>query len=76
MAAERAALQLMTCGFCGLVFDASAAEVACVGCPLAGGCHLVRCPRCGYEMPPESPVVNWVRRQVNRVRRQKRVEEI
>ena len=47
----------MKCGFCGYEFDASDAESACASCAMARGCHLVRCPRCGYEMPPEASLV-------------------
>ena len=52
----------MRCGFCGYLFDVGEAEVACSGCPLLRDCHLVRCPRCGYEMPPEAKLVAWLRR--------------
>ncbi len=52
----------MKCGMCGHEFDSSEAETSCGGCPMVKGCHLVRCPRCGYEMPPESMLVNWLRR--------------
>ncbi len=52
----------MKCGMCGYEFDAAQAETACGGCPLVRGCKLVRCPRCGYEMPPEAALVRWVRR--------------
>jgi hypothetical protein len=52
----------MKCGFCGYEFDPSAAQSSCGACPMAGGCHLIRCPRCGYEMPPESRLVGWLRK--------------
>ena len=52
----------MRCGFCGYEFDPTSAGAVCGGCPLAGNCHLVRCPRCGYEMPPEAKLVGWLRR--------------
>jgi len=52
----------MRCGFCGYEFDPADVEIACSGCPLAGDCHLIRCPRCGYEMPPEAKLVGWLRR--------------
>ena len=57
----------MKCGFCGHDFDPQAAEPACRSCPLARGCQLVRCPRCGYEMPPEAKLVRWVRKLRQRV---------
>jgi hypothetical protein len=52
----------MKCGFCQREFDPEAGVTACSGCPLAPGCHLVRCPHCGYEMPPEPRVIGWLRR--------------
>jgi len=58
----------MKCDFCGHEFDLADAESACVGCPLARGCHLVRCPRCGYEMPPEAKLVSWLRKLRQRQR--------
>lgn len=51
----------MRCGFCGYEFDPTEADAACAGCPLVGDCHLIRCPRCGYEMPPEAKLVSWLR---------------
>lgn len=52
----------MTCGMCGYHFDANDAVSYCRGCPLAGPCALVCCPRCGYETPPEPRLVRWARR--------------
>lgn len=41
----------MTCGFCQLEFEPDA-RLACGGCSqLSGGCRVVCCPRCHYEMP-------------------------
>jgi hypothetical protein len=39
------------CGFCGRSFAPDAGQPTCLSCPLKGGCHLVRCPHCGYENP-------------------------
>lgn len=50
----------MKCGFCGYEFDPAQANSACGRCPLVKGCHLVRCPRCGYEMPPEAKLIRWL----------------
>ncbi len=52
----------MRCSFCGHDFDPDEAESACKSCPMARGCHLVRCPHCGYEMPPEARLVKWIRK--------------
>ncbi len=52
----------MRCGLCGYEFEPSAANTACSGCPLVRGCRLVRCPRFGYEMPPESKLLSWLNR--------------
>ena len=40
----------MKCPLCGHEFDRQVAAEACAGCPVAGGCKLIRCPKCGYEM--------------------------
>ena len=53
--------QLTTCSFCGFEFDPNQAETACTACPLARGCRLVCCPRCGYQMPPEPKLIGWLR---------------
>ena len=52
----------MKCSFCGHEFQPDEAERACSGCPLVPGCHLLRCPRCGYEMPPEAKLVSLLRK--------------
>jgi hypothetical protein len=59
----------MRCGFCGYDLDPNEAESACKSCPLGQGCHLVRCPRCGYEMPPEARLVKWMRSLQRSLRR-------
>jgi hypothetical protein len=52
----------MHCSMCGHEFEPAEAGVACAGCPLVPGCHLLRCPRCGYEMPPEAKLVSLIRK--------------
>ena len=43
----------MKCGLCGHEF--SERDGICnSACPLAGGCSVVCCPRCGYGVPAES----------------------
>lgn len=49
----------MKCSFCGLKFREEDAQSACGSCSLAGGCKMIRCPRCGYEMAPEP---GWIKR--------------
>ncbi len=42
----------MICGFCGKEIDEARAGAACQKCPLGKSqCHLLKCPRCGYENP-------------------------
>ena len=45
---------IMTCPFCEQTFTAEESTASCTRCSLfgAGGCHKLRCPHCGYEMPP------------------------
>ena len=48
----------MTCSYCGASLDPIAARRACDACSLAGGgCRSVCCPRCGWEMPEEPPLL-------------------
>lgn len=56
----------MTCGLCGAEFDVTDADTACGRCPLVRECHLVRCPCCGYEMPPEAKLIGWWRKRRQR----------
>jgi hypothetical protein len=42
----------VTCALCGARFDGDAAGCR-PSCPLAGGCGVVCCPRCGYSFPRE-----------------------
>jgi hypothetical protein len=37
------------CAFCGFQFEKGDALTSCKGCPMAGACHKLRCPNCGYE---------------------------
>jgi hypothetical protein len=49
----------MKCSYCGLEFKEEDAQKGCSGCSLMKGCGMVRCPRCGYEMPSEP---KWIGR--------------
>jgi len=42
---------LLVCGFCAAEFRQDWGQPVCRACPLAGMCHMVRCPQCGYENP-------------------------
>lgn len=44
----------LTCSFCHHRFTQEESAVSCGKCSLfgAGGCKKLRCPQCGYEMPP------------------------
>jgi Fe2+ transport system protein FeoA len=49
------------CSMCGYVFDST--DQAChAACPLARGCRVICCPRCGYSMvdPAQSRITRWV----------------
>ena len=39
------------CALCGYEFSKDDGHTSCSGCPLAGACHMVKCPNCGYEVP-------------------------
>jgi hypothetical protein len=52
----------MICPLCGHRFTREQGTAACAGCPLARGCNLVRCPRCGYETVAESRLGRLLRK--------------
>ena len=58
----------MRCPLCGQEFASWESNSVCTRCPLAGGCHLTRCPRCGYEWAEESRLVSWFQRRWHRWR--------
>ena len=41
----------IVCGLCAHEFREDLGQPVCRACPLAGLCHQVRCPHCGYENP-------------------------
>jgi hypothetical protein len=45
---------MIHCPLCGLEYEATASPSSCQACPLARGCSMACCPRCGYKMPTES----------------------
>jgi len=50
----------MKCGLCGNEFDENQALCACKSCPMMKGCKLIKCPRCGFEMPPTPKMPKWL----------------
>ena len=59
----------MKCGLCQFEFNEdSAAKSACKGCLKFGTCRLVKCPKCGYEMPPEP---KWIKKLKEKFRKGK-----
>ena len=53
----------MICGFCNREFSEAQGEKNCQACSMFGGCKLVKCPYCGYEMPREAQIFKWLKRQ-------------
>lgn len=51
----------MKCSFCGHEFNQEEALKACHGCGISK-CKMIKCPKCGYEMPPEPGLVKLLRR--------------
>jgi rubredoxin len=41
----------MKCSLCGYRYTEEEGKPSCHGCPLKGGCDMLRCPVCGYEIP-------------------------
>jgi rubredoxin len=65
----------MRCAFCGFEFDPKRAQAACLACPLIKDCRLIRCPRCGYEMPPEAKLITWLRKMSNRLHQSSKMNQ-
>lgn len=64
---EEAEDRVVVCGMCGQSFVEDRGQPTCQGCPLASGCHFVRCPHCGFENPvaPQwlERLKDWLRRE-------------
>ncbi len=67
---------MIECSFCGNVFSEEEGACACGKCALFGGCRMIKCPRCGYEMPqiPKLPSLakllsKWGKRGADAARR-------
>lgn len=56
----------VACGLCGHRFAPAAETMGCPRCPMARGCAILCCPRCGYEFVTESRIVNFFRRLFSR----------
>jgi hypothetical protein len=46
------------CALCGARFTHG--PQACAACPLRPSCHVVQCPRCGYQFPRPSGLAAWL----------------
>jgi len=51
------------CPLCGVDF---AGENCHASCPMARGCSMIRCPRCGYEFVESGRFVDMLRRWIRR----------
>ncbi len=63
---------MTSCPFCGLEYNEEESVSACRQCPMSGGCDMLRCPRCGYEVPRRSRLlaaIESIGRKFNGVRR-------
>jgi len=49
------------CGFCAHEFTEEEAHKTCSKCAQFGGCKMVMCPRCGYEMPQTPKLIQMIR---------------
>jgi rubredoxin len=62
----------MICSFCTHSFTEEDGFKSCGKCASFGGCRLIKCPRCGYEMPQTPGLIkllqNWNRRRTDAAR--------
>lgn len=59
----------MTCAFCTFEFDEKLTRHSCSACLKLGSCSMVKCPRCGYESPPEP---EWIKKLNRLFQKEKR----
>lgn len=55
------------CTLCGAVFEPKA-EAMCSGCPFRKACKLICCPNCGFQIPADSKLTEWVKHKLDRQR--------
>jgi hypothetical protein len=60
----------MRCALCSHEFDA-ASQGCRPGCPLARGCGLLCCPRCGHSFPKETRLSAFVKRTLVKLERRR-----
>ena len=58
-----AAVQAVQCPLCSFEF-LPVGDACHIGCPLAGHCHMICCPNCGYQMvdATRSRLAGWLRK--------------
>ena len=53
---------MVRCGFCGHEFGEEEGIRGCGKCGKPRACHMIRCPRCFYENPPESKLATKLKK--------------
>ncbi len=53
------------CPMCATDFDGNTCPS---NCPMATGCNMVRCPRCGHEFVDEGMVASFVKNLLERIK--------
>ena len=61
--------QSLTCPMCSARFSEQESATSCANCSLfgAGGCHMLRCPHCGYELPPPARLPKLLARLAKKI---------
>ena len=52
----------MKCPLCGYEFNEMESKEGCSSCHVFGACNMIRCPNCGYEMPPEPKFIKRLKK--------------
>ncbi|HEX2950502.1 MAG TPA: hypothetical protein VHV83_13210 [Armatimonadota bacterium] len=62
--------EYLTCPFCAHRFTLDESAVSCSRCSMfgAGGCKKIRCPHCGYEMPPPARLPQLLGKVMKKIR--------
>lgn len=57
---------MMKCTLCSFRYDEQEAQKSCSSCLVTKGCRPIRCPRCGFETPPEPKWLKTIRDRFSR----------
>jgi hypothetical protein len=58
--------ELIRCPLCAVEYEEAESRACHAACGIRSGCQLLRCPSCGYEIPPPARMTRWLSRWLRR----------